>query len=58
MQGQQVVLRTEDPRRAELEVGVEVFRTGGAVENAAILATNRSLGYVIDEEWVTLAPPL
>lgn len=36
--------------------GVEVFRTGGAAENAAIRAANERLGYVIDEEWVTLAP--
>lgn len=40
---------------ALLAEGVEVFRTGGAAENSAILATNRSLGYVIDEEWLTLA---
>lgn len=42
---------------ALLSRGIEVFRTGGAAENAAILATNQRLGYVIDEQWVTLAPP-
>lgn len=37
--------------------GVERFRTGGAAENAASLAANRAVGYVVDEEWLTLAPP-
>lgn len=41
---------------ALLRDGVEVFRTGGAEENTAILAANLRLGYVVDEEWVTLAP--
>lgn len=36
--------------------GVEVFRTGGAEENRATLDSNRSLGYVVDEEWITLSP--
>lgn len=43
---------------ALLRDGIEVFRTGGAAENAAILASNRSLGYQVDEEWVTLSSPL
>ncbi|WP_238335700.1 acetyltransferase [Serinicoccus kebangsaanensis] len=36
--------------------GVEVFRTGGSAENSAGLASNLALGYVVDEEWVTLSP--
>ncbi|MBO1738591.1 acetyltransferase [Leifsonia sp. TF02-11] len=43
---------------ALLRDGIEIFRTGGAAENVAILASNMSLGYVVDEEWVTLSPPL
>jgi GNAT superfamily N-acetyltransferase len=39
---------------ALLERRVRVFRTGGAAENTAIIAVNRALGYVRDEEWVTL----
>lgn len=42
---------------ALLGEGVERFRTGGAAENAASLAANRAVGYVVDEEWLTLAPP-
>ncbi len=34
--------------------GVTTFRTGGASENTWILAANVRLGYVVDEEWVTL----
>ncbi len=30
------------------------FRTGGSADNAAILRANATLGYVRDEEWVTL----
>lgn len=37
--------------------GVEVFRTGGSAENAAILRANLRLGYVVDEEWLTLSAP-
>ncbi|MFI2101714.1 GNAT family N-acetyltransferase [Isoptericola sp. NPDC019693] len=37
--------------------GVRRFRTGGAAENAAIIAVNESLGYVRDEEWLTLDHP-
>ncbi|WP_043710420.1 hypothetical protein [Leifsonia aquatica] len=37
--------------------GVRRFRTGGSAENAAILAANTALGYVRDEEWLTLAAP-
>lgn len=39
---------------ALMEAGVQTFRTGGAVENVGILAANRALGFVRDEEWVTL----
>ncbi|MGF3057173.1 acetyltransferase [Microbacterium sp. YY-01] len=42
---------------ALLRDGVEVFRTGGAAENSAIFASNISLGYEIDEDWVTLLSP-
>lgn len=41
---------------ALLEDGVEHFRTGGSSENAASLAASVSVGYVVDERWVTLAP--
>jgi predicted GNAT family acetyltransferase len=34
--------------------GIRSFRTGGASENAAIRAVNTHLGFVVDEEWVTL----
>ncbi|GAA4852741.1 hypothetical protein GCM10023221_35720 [Luteimicrobium xylanilyticum] len=37
--------------------GVRRFRTGGSFENAAIMAANDRLGYVRDEEWLTLAVP-
>jgi GNAT superfamily N-acetyltransferase len=37
--------------------GVRRFRTGGSADNAAIIAANTTLGYVRDEEWLTLAPP-
>jgi len=37
-----------------LSDGVRVFRTGGSAENAGSLATNTSVGYRIDEEWLTL----
>ncbi|MDM7888024.1 GNAT family N-acetyltransferase [Curtobacterium sp. RHCJP20] len=36
--------------------GVRRFRTGGSAENVAIQRANAVLGYVQDEEWVTLAP--
>lgn len=39
-----------------LREGVDVFRTGGAEGNSAILHANQSLGYVVDEEWLTLSP--
>ncbi|WP_307041753.1 hypothetical protein [Agromyces ramosus] len=39
---------------ALMNVGVEIFRTGGSADNAASLATNRSVGYIVDEQWVTL----
>ncbi len=34
--------------------GVAAVRTGGSEENVAILAANRSLGFVVDERWLTL----
>src|SRR5699024_11726883 len=34
--------------------GVTTFRTGGYVENAASLAVNQDIGYVLDEHWLTL----
>jgi hypothetical protein len=43
---------------ALLDDGVGVFRTGGSADNAASIAANRAVGYVIDEEWLTLAPEL
>ncbi|ARC58211.1 Acetyltransferase YpeA [Frondihabitans sp. 762G35] len=39
---------------ALLSEGVGRFRTGGSADNEAILASNSALGYVRDEEWVTL----
>lgn len=35
--------------------GVTQFRTGGSADNLAILRANKAVGYVQDEEWVTLA---
>lgn len=35
--------------------GVTRFRTGGSADNVAILRANQAVGYVRDEEWVTLA---
>jgi predicted GNAT family acetyltransferase len=37
--------------------GVARFRTGGSLENTGILRANDALGYVRDEEWVTLRGP-
>ncbi|WP_420367187.1 acetyltransferase [Curtobacterium sp. L1-20] len=34
--------------------GVTRFRTGGSADNVAILRANDAVGYVRDEEWVTL----
>lgn len=39
---------------ALLSDGVDRFRTGGSADNAAILRANDAVGYVRDEEWVTL----
>ncbi len=36
------------------DTGVEIFRTGGSAGNEAIISANKTLGYVRDEEWVTL----
>ena len=37
--------------------GVAVVRTGGSADNPAILAANDALGFVVDEEWLTLEGP-
>jgi len=37
--------------------GAKCFRTGGSHDNVASLAANTSLGYTIDEAWLTLAAP-
>lgn len=38
--------------------GVRTFGTGGAQVNAASIGMNESLGYVIEERWVTLEEPV
>ncbi|WP_144712245.1 GNAT family N-acetyltransferase [Curtobacterium pusillum] len=38
------------------DAGTTRFRTGGSAENAAIRSANAAVGYVVDEEWVTLEP--
>jgi GNAT superfamily N-acetyltransferase len=42
---------------ALVDDGAERFRTGGSEENVGILRANAALGYVRDEEWVTLTHP-
>ena len=42
---------------ALLDGGVTRFRTGGSAENAASIASNRAVSYVLDEEWLTFVPP-
>ncbi|WP_149204130.1 GNAT family N-acetyltransferase [Actinotalea subterranea] len=42
---------------ALVDDGVAVVRTGGSADNPAILAANRALGFVVDEEWLTLEGP-
>lgn len=42
---------------ALLDAGIVRFRTGGSADNAAIVAANASLGYVVDETWLTLVAP-
>jgi GNAT superfamily N-acetyltransferase len=37
--------------------GVRVFGTGGAQVNAASIRMNESLGYAVEERWVSLAEP-
>lgn len=37
-----------------LDEGAKRFRTGGSSDNAAIIAADERLGYVRDEEWLTL----
>lgn len=34
--------------------GFTRFRTGGSADNEAIIRANDALGYLRDEEWVTL----
>jgi hypothetical protein len=34
--------------------GIRSIRTGGSADNTAIIAANITLGFAIDEEWVTL----
>jgi GNAT superfamily N-acetyltransferase len=43
---------------ALLADGHRRFRTGGATENGASVAAAHSLGYIVDERWLTLAPPV
>ncbi len=64
--GHRVTVRStaaRDRDRAEGRVGPRAprrrrdpFRTGGSADNPAIIAANTALGYVRDEEWVTLEP--
>jgi hypothetical protein len=42
---------------ALLDEGVRTFGTGGAAANAASLAMNRAVGYVIEELWFSYAQP-
>jgi GNAT superfamily N-acetyltransferase len=42
---------------ALLDAGIVRFRTGGSADNPAIVAANASLGYVVDETWLTLVAP-
>jgi GNAT superfamily N-acetyltransferase len=42
---------------ALLDAGVLRFRTGGSADNPAIVAANATLGYVVDEGWLTLVAP-
>ena len=45
----------EERQRAMLAAeGVTQFRTGGSADNLAILRANDAVGYIQDEEWVTL----
>jgi hypothetical protein len=37
--------------------GVTQFRTAGPAESAAVITANLRMGYVVDEEWVTLSVP-
>jgi predicted GNAT family acetyltransferase len=37
--------------------GATLVRTGGSDENHAILVANRSLGFRVDEHWVTMTAP-
>lgn len=35
------------------EDGVRIFGSGGATVNEAILRTNKSLGYIVEEHWLS-----
>ena len=37
--------------------GIRNFGTGGAQSNAGSIRMNEHLGYVIEERWLSLAPP-
>ncbi|MDY7528886.1 MULTISPECIES: hypothetical protein [unclassified Cryobacterium] len=37
--------------------GIRIFGTGGAQSNAGSIRMNEHLGYVIEERWLSLAPP-
>lgn len=37
--------------------GVRVFRTGGSADNPSSIAANATVGYALDEEWLTLTAP-
>ena len=40
-----------------VRLGVRTLRTGGSSDNVASLAANARVGFVVDEHWLTLAPP-
>ncbi|HET7397427.1 MAG TPA: acetyltransferase [Intrasporangium sp.] len=42
---------------ALIEDGIESVRTGGSADNHAIIRANTTIGFVIDQEWVTLTAP-
>ena len=42
---------------ALIDEGHATFRTGGSADNPAIIRADLALGYVVDEHWVTFAPP-
>jgi hypothetical protein len=40
-----------------LPEAIHEFRTGGSDLDVAILRSNTRLGYVVDEHWLSCAPP-